>query len=211
MYYEFIQRNKQRVVAIFLLLFAVIVIWSISTTINRQGKIAVVVSAVPNDAQITFSGSNEGNGTRWIKPGDYTVIAKKDGFTTVTKKVRITDQKSQNVIALSLHAESDDAKNWANTHMAEYQKNEMYGTIEANTNGEYFSQLNPITTKLPFIDPYFKIAYETNSNQSIRLTVSTPSPRYRFYALEKIRNLGYDPTDFTIVFKDFKNPLESKQ
>ena len=210
MYYDFIQQHKRKFFMGVILFILLIAIWGITTFVGRQGKVAVFINTVPSDAQITFNETQENNGTKWMKPGDYTVTAKKDGFTTVIRKVRVTDMKTQNVVAISLHAESDEAKKWAAEHTAEYQKNETYGTIEANTNGEYFSNLNPITTKLPFVDPYFKIAYITNDDQSVTLTVTTPSPRYRFYAVEKIREFGYDPTDFVIEFKDFKNPLEVK-
>lgn len=210
MYYDFIQQHKRKFFVGIILFVILIAVWGVTTLVTRQGKVEVFINTVPGDAQVMFNETRESNGIKWMKPGDYTVTAKKDGFTSVTRKVRITDQKKQNVVAISLHAESDEAKKWASNHLLDYQKNETYGTIEANTNGEYFSNLNPITTKLPFVDPYFKIAYTTNSDQSITLTVTTPSPRYRFYAVEKIRELGYDPTDFVIDFKDFKNPLEVK-
>ncbi len=211
MYYDFLQRNKLRIIIVLTMVFILLVIWSVVSFVDRQGKVAVVVRAVPSDVSILFNETPEQNGTRWIKPGDYVVTAKKEGFASITRKVRVSDAKSQNVVALSLQPESDQAKEWAAKNTEQYQQNETFGTIEANANGEYFSKLNPITTKLPFVDPYFKIAYKTNDDQSITLTVATPSPRYRFYAVEKIRELGYDPTDFVIEFKDFKNPLEQKQ
>jgi len=211
MYYDTIQRYKRYIIGGALLFFVGIILWSILVIAGRAGKVAVTVSAVPQDAVVTFSGTNQGSGTTWLQPGDYTVVAKKDGFAAITRQVRITSDKSQNVVALSLSPESDSAKKWATDHAIDYQKNEIYGQIEANSNGEYFTKLHPITTKLPFTDPYFKIAYTVDKGQSITLTISTPSPRYRFYAIEKIREFGYDPTDFTIIFKDFHNPLEQKQ
>lgn len=211
MYYDSIQKNRRRVAIIFGMILLLVAVWSIVSFVERQGKVAVVISTVPSDATIMFDTIRQANGTRWIQPGDYTVTAKKNGFESVTRKVRITDQKSQNVVALSLAPKNDEAKQWAEQNAEQYQKNESFGTIEANANGEYFSELNPITSKLPFVDPYFKIAYISNDDQSIKLTITTPSPRYRFYAIEKIREFGYDPTDFAIEFKDFKNPLGEKK
>lgn len=212
MYYELIQKHKRRAILATVALLAVIIFATITMYASRAGKTAVVVSSVPGDAQVTFNGQSEGNGTQWLKDGTYTVVAKKDGFATITKTVIVSDKKSQNVVTLSLTAMSDDAKKWAADHSNDYQHNEEFGSIEANANGQYFSDLNPITTKLPFQDPYFTIGYTQGDDQSITLTVSTPSPRYRFYAVEKIRSFGYDPTDFKIVFSDFHNPLgEAKQ
>ena len=107
-------------------------------------------------------------------------------------------------------AVSSDAKKWADDHTTEYRKNEAYGAIEASVNGDYFTERNPITTKLPYVDPYFTLGYISHDNQTISLTIETPSPRYRYFAIEKLRQMGYDPTDFDIIFKDFKNPLDIK-
>ena len=210
MYYEFIQQHKRKVIIATLLLVAVILIWTAVILVGRIGKVATTFAIVPSDATITINGNRIGSGSQWIAAGKYEVIVQKDGFASTKKTINITEAKEQNVVAASLKAESDEAKKWAENHQQEYSKNEKYGAIEANNEGEYFSQTNPITTKLPFVDPYYTISYTPSENDSVDLTISTPSPRYRFYAVEKIRELGYDPTDFKIIFKDYKNPLEAK-
>lgn len=207
MYYDFIQNHKQLFKLIGLGFLLLIIIWAVVTYANRHGKLAVVVSVVPRDASVVVSGKHLGNGTHYLQAGTYDVSVSKDGFKTQTKKIIVTDDKEQNVVAVSLAPESEEAKKWANEHEDDYRKNEVYGSIEANSNGKYFTEKNPITTKLPFVDPYFTIGYIANDDQSITLTVITPSPRYRFYAVEQIRKFGYDPTDFKISFKDFRNPL----
>ena len=210
MYYETIQKHKRTIVTATLVLLAVIIGWIIVILIGRIGKLPVQVSVVPSSAEVTIDSRNLGSGTQWLTPGTYTITAKKDGFKQQKKTVVITNKKDKNVVSLSLEAESSEAKKWAEEHKDEYTKNEKQGAIEASMEGKYFTDNNPITTKLPFKDPYFTIGYVTKGNSSIVLTISTPSPRYRFYAVEKIREFGYDPTDFTIEFKDFKNPLEAE-
>lgn len=208
MYYDSLQRHKKRIIMGAVLLFVGIIVWALVTFIGRIGKLPVVVSVVPSSATVTIDGRQYGNGTQWLKPGTHKVTVSKDGFKPSSESAVVTDKKSQNVIAVSLSAESDDAKKWAGAHQKDYSNNEQYGAIEASANGKYFSDMNPITTKLPFNDPYFTIGYTVGDNDSITLTIATPSPRYRFYAVEKIRQLGFDPTDYMIVFKDFHNPLE---
>ena len=208
MYYESIQRNKRRIQLIIGVVLCMLIAWSVFLIVQRQGKTTVVVAVVPNDARVTFNDNNVGRGTHWIKDGTYTVTASKQGFETITKKVFIDEEKEQNVVTLSLAPRSDEAKEWAKAHEQDYKKNEVYGGIEASTNGKYFSSLHPITTELPYKDPYYTLGYTTNSDQSITLTIDTLSPRYRFYAVQKIRDLGYDPTDYRINFRDFDNPLE---
>lgn len=210
MYYEFMQAHKKKVITTVLLFVAVLMIWTGIIIVGRIGKIATTLAVVPSDATITINGNKTGSGTQWLPAGKYEIIAQKDGFATQKKTINVTGAKKENVAAMSLTPESDKAKEWAKEHEKDYSNNERYGAIEANNEGQYFTDTNPITTKLPYKDPYYTIGYVPNNDNSVDLTISTESPRYRFYAVEKIRELGYDPTDFRIIFKDFKNPLEAK-
>jgi len=210
MYYDFFQQYKERFKIGGIVLLIPVAWWGIATFIDRYDKIPVVVSVVPSDSKVMFDDKAEGNGTHYMPAGTYKVTTSKDGFDTQTETVVVTNKKEQNVVAVSLTAKSGDAKKWAKEHEADYAKNQTYGAIEAESNGKYFASKNPITTKLPYNDPYFTIGYTTNNDQSITLTIVTPSPRYRFYAVQKIRDLGYDPTNFKVIFKDFHNPLEQK-
>lgn len=208
---DMIYRNRHRIIRGFWIVMALIVVWAVADYVSHIGKVPVVVSTVPGDASVSLDGNRIGGGTQWIIPGTYKVTVKKDGFAEQARKIIISPEKAQNVLALALKPQSDDAKKWAKEHADDYKKNEEFGAIEARNNGDFFSKRNPITTKLPYTDPYFKIGYVTDPNDlSIKLTIETPSPRYRFYAVEKIRSMGYDPTDFEIMFKDFHNPLEKK-
>lgn len=210
MYYEFFQQHKRRIITISAVLFALLVLWTTVTMIGRIGKTPLTIAAVPSDAKILVGDNRLGDGTYWLPAGTYQISAEKEGFETLRKTVIVTPEKKNNVAAISLTPKSDEAKKWADKHQRDYQDNEQFGAIAARADGQYFTDNNPITTHLPFTDPYFTIGYTLNDDQSIHITIATPSPRYRFYAVEKIREWGYDPTDFTVVFKDFKNPLGLK-
>lgn len=208
MYNEWFQQNRRNILAGIGIFFAVIIIWATWTYIDRYDKTPLTISVVPSSAKVTIDNRSLGNGTHWLKDGTYSVTVEKEGFETQKSSLLVTSDKQQNVLAVSLTPQSDEAKKWASEHERDYSKNEQYGAIEARENGEYFTNKNPITTRLPFTDPYFTIGYRADEDDSVILIVTTPSPRYRFYAVEKIRELGYEPTDFIIEFKDFKNPLE---
>ncbi|MBI3889023.1 hypothetical protein HY312_00385, partial [Candidatus Saccharibacteria bacterium] len=130
---------------------------------------------------------------------------------TQTKQVTVTPDKKQNTVAISLTPVSDTAKKWAEANQSAYKANEAYGSIEARSNGEYFRTNHPITNVLPYTDPYYKIGYKSTDNSSIIVTITTPSPRYRYIAIQKFRELGFNPTDYRIEFNDFKSPLGSAQ
>ncbi len=189
-------------------IFILAITWSVIVLMSRSGKVGLYISTVPNNANVMIGDAKYGRGTQWLTPGTYQVNISKDGFEATKRTVIVSSEKEQNVLAVSLLPKSTEAKEWAKKHEADYKKNEQYGSIEASQNGKYFTKNNPITMKLPFKDPYFTIGYTVDEKQSITITIKTPSPRYRFYAIEKIREFGYDPTDFRIMFSDFKNPLE---
>lgn len=210
MYYEFLQTHKRTITKATGILLAIIFAWTALILITRIGKLPVTMAVVPSDASVTIDGQALGSGTQWLKPGTYTATMKKDGFEAQKRLAVVSDEKSQNVIAASLVPKSDEAKRWASEHDKQYKDNEKYGALQAKAENEYFVSQNPIVKKLPYVDPYYTIGYVTGSNDSLTITIQSSSPRYRFYAVEKIRDMGYDPTDFVIQFKDFKNPLEAK-
>ncbi len=81
-------------------------------------------------------------------------------------------------------------------------------TVPTSSEQVSLSEAQPITKRLPFNDPYYIISYKTiGTSNNIIVTVHTSSPRYRYYALKQIYVLGFNPTDYTIEYSDFKNPL----
>lgn len=208
MYYEWVQKYKKQLAIGSIMLVVLIIVWAGATLVSRIGKLPITIKTVPSDAHITLGDHTVGNGTAWVKPGTYTLTVSKEGFATQSKQVIVTSQKKQNISAIALAATSDVAKAWAEKHNTDYLAIQEYGAIEANTYGTYIAVKHPITKVLPFNDPYYQITYTIGKDDSISLTIATPSPRYRYFAIQKIRDLGYNPTDYIITFKDFHNPLE---
>jgi len=207
-YYDFLQRHKRRIITVSsLLLVAFVILVTVELT-GRIGKLAVTISAVPRNATVIVNDRQVSSGTHWLTPGNYSVKASREGFEDIKKSIEVTGEKTENVVALSLTPKSEEAKKWADKHQSEYSRNEQYGAVAAAADGKYFADKNPITKKLPFKNPYYTIGYKTQGDAPVTLTIVTPSPRYRFYAIEKIREWGFDPTHFRIEFQGFKNPLE---
>lgn len=210
MYNEIFEKYKKEVIASFALLMALLLIYAIATAISHIGKIKLYVRTVPSDAVVMLGGKQIGNGDFYTEAGTYKITVNRTGFAPVSSEVIISDQKDQNIFASSLTPISDEAKKWAASHQNDYKNNESYGAIQAKQTGSYMLKQNPIITQLPYQDPYYKIAYRSTDNQNITLTITTESPRYRYSAVQKIRDMGYDPTDFIIDFVDYNNPLGSK-
>jgi uncharacterized membrane protein len=209
MYYEWYKKYRQPILVAIVGLAILFTGWAIFNYVTRIGKVGVTISAVPYSARVTINGQSSGSGVVWLTPGTYTVKASSDGFSSREKRIEVTEKKKQNVVSLALSPQSDSAKKWAEAHQQDYKNNEFYGAIEAQENGKIFSDKHPVVKVLPYNDPYFQLDYrQDKDSDQITLTISTSSPRYRYFAIQKLRQLGYDPTDYKIDFKDFKNPLE---
>lgn len=209
MYYEWIQQHKKTITLCLVVFLLVIFAWGITTYITRAGKVGVTIKTVPSDATVLINDKPASSGTHWLVADTYEITAQKDGFKTRTKTVIVSGDKNQNAVALSLTPVSDVAKRWAEANEYEYKKNEEYGAIEARANGAYFQAKNPIAKVLPYTDPYYEIGFKQSEGDTVIITIDTPSPRYRYLAIQKFRDLGFNPTEYRIQFTDFKNPLEA--
>jgi len=208
-----ISRQYRKLIVVTILLLSVIGISIFSyLAITRSGKMAVEVHVAPSDATITVrskQGMSEiSDGTAYLKPGDYTVTVEKSGYEKYT--IEQTFDDSRNIIVASLVPVSDEAKKWMQDHQDEYKENEKYGSRQAQQRSEVFFANNPLTTQLPYQDPYYQIGYKNGKDGNAVITVSTESPRYRYFAIKKIQSMGYDIADYKIEFTNYKNPLESK-
>lgn len=185
-----------------------IIFAQVQTARERHGTIAVSVEVVPRDATVTLSNNQEvpSHGAAYIKPGDYKVTVKKEGFTTRIYDLRVSDN-SVPYIYIGLAGKTKDAKAWQKNHMRDYQNLELL-TVEKNR--DYTTLLrsaNPIVEILPIKDPYYTIDYRNHNDGSIELIVYGTSPRYREVAIAYLRDKGYEPTDYRITYESFKNPL----
>jgi hypothetical protein len=185
--------------------------YGIYQIVTNGGKIAVTVSVVPDDAKITINNASVNAGTTYLVPGQtYTVKATKDGFADYSATQYI--DATNHVITIEMTAVTDAAKQWQQDNQSKYQSVEGLAGAQANATGEAFTAKNPITTALPLDNMIYTIGYISDlsdpSGNSIILTVSA-AEGYRNSAVEAIRNLGYDPTQFKIQFNDYTNPFSS--
>src|SRR5690606_12422556 len=102
--------------------------------------------------------------------------------------------------AMKLARENEDA----------YMEAQAAGERAAAEIGKTFNDKNPIARHLPYKTFFYSIGYRMDptdpSGNSIIIEIDAPEG-YRQSALYRIRQLGYDPTDFTINFRDYENPF----
>ena len=198
--------------AIVLILSLVIVAigYGVFTAISRQSKVEVTINAIPEDASLTLDGKQIRPGVTYLKEGSYTIKGSKEGFTDFTAQVYV--DKDHKLMSVPLVPASKEAKEWQQKNMNKYTLLERAAGRAAAKEGETFREKNPITIVLPYKNLIYKIGYRADpadaSGNSIILEIDAPEG-YRNAAVQQIRNLGYDPTNFKINFRDYKNPFSS--
>jgi len=201
------------------LVAAVLIVIFLFSLIANSGKTAVTVEVIPNDANLTMNGKTVKPGTLRLSPGEYTVEAAKDGFETDTYTVTVGDENLE--VGLIPTPVSDEALAWLNENPEIQLRREELGGQRAAQRGLAFEAETPLLTQLPHnsILPYkgeygpFSVDYGPSREREfgIFLLISNSSPDGRRNALEWIRDQGYDPTDFEIVYDDFDNPLSEEE
>lgn len=207
-------RRNIRLVVIFIGLALLMVIgYFIYRSIITQGKVEVEVVAVPGDATITLNNEKISTGTVvYLKAGEYTVKASKEGYADFSSVTSIKDDVSDQIIAVPLEPVSSEAKKWAEEHQNDYLALEGKSGESAQKQGEEFQTQNPIITHLPSDSLLYTIGYKADpsdpTGNSIILEIDA-ADGYRQAAIYQISQWGYNPADFKINFRNYKNPFSS--
>ena len=207
------QQNTRRNVTLGITLLIAILIATIGyfvyTQITRTGKIPVSVVTAPRDAEITIDNEKIGNGTAYLVPDHtYTVKVHKEGFEDVTQKQYISSDEDS--ITVNLEPVSDEAKKWAEKHEDQYSAVESQAGAAADKEGGAMLDKSPIIDVLPDESLLYSIGYRADpsdpSGNGIIISIEA-SEGARNAAIQRIRDLGYEPTDYKIEFSDYRNPF----
>ena len=179
------------------------------TFVDRVNKTAVRVQFFPIDARVTLDNRSVKNGTIYLEPGVYQVEASREGFDSYSDTFRVETPKP--ALALMLNPVTIEAKEMLNkTQKNDYERARKLSYEIKEEYGRNFIEKNPITKKLPYKNFTYSIGYIRDqsdpSGNSILITIYAIEG-YKQSALYRIRELGYDPTDFNIIFNDYENPF----
>ena len=201
-------KPAHKIVVILLLCTVLLVAYFTKQSVERVGKIAVTITSMPSDATFYINNNTVNSGTIFLKPGSYQVQVKKEGFKDFSSTVLINEER--NVIAPILQPDSEDAEKWFKDNESEYYRILALGERAAYESGKSFNERNPIAVNLPYRTFQYTIGYRGDptdpNDMSIIIEIDAAEP-YRQSALYKIRQLGFDPTDFNINFKNYENPF----
>lgn len=204
---EAIQPYKKWIYGLIFLILAVIVVLIVTTYIGRIGKVPYTLHVAPKIAEVSIDGTSVSHGEIYLTPGRHTLVASHPGFKEDKRYITVGGDNPDYAIIL-LTPVTADAIAWTKKYEKEYLEVEGIAGKYSSEEGAKFRADNPVVDDLPYRDPYYTIGYKIPDSTNIVLTVYTSSPRYRYAAVQKIRDLGYDPATYPIEFVDFINPLE---
>lgn len=185
-------------------LIVISILWLIGLKISRIGKYEISIQTSPRDT-ITLIDGNEikGNGSIFVSPGEYNLTGSRIGFED--DNTTVTVNKNLDVIILPTPNSPEADKLLIENPEIQIER-ENLGGIRAQQEGNVFRNNNPILSVLPYKGVLYDINYSINPNDSERIMVqiSANTSHKRSLAIQKIRSLGYEPTDYVIDFVDLR-------
>jgi len=202
--------RSHKLVSAILIGFLIVIIGIVSyMALSRAGKEPVTVRLIPEDTILTIDGQRYRPGTAYIQPGTHDIKAEREGFRTYESTITI-GKPNDAEIDLALTPVSEEAIQWQKDNLNLYLAQEGRSALRSNEIGQQRREQFPIIAHLPFRNFIYSIGHRLKNvdNPSegiiIEITAITGS---REAALNKIRELGFDPTDYEINFNNYENPF----
>lgn len=207
---DFIREHKI-IATVVTVLVAGFIVFSLYIIISRTGKEAVTIQLTPDDTILTINDEKHGEGTIYLAPGNYSVHAEREGFQAYDGTLEVSQSNlTTPQIDLALQPVSEEAIRWQEEHANLYSAHEGRSGDRATEFGINFQEQFPITGHLPFRNYIYSIGHRLknidNPSEGIVIAISAITG-YREAALDKIRELGFEPTDYEIEFNDYENPF----
>lgn len=198
------------IIIIFVLLLLLVIVVNAILAGNRSGKVGIAVHVLPTNAKVTMNGESIKSGTAYLKQGTYTVHASANGFADYTGTYSVDPSVKDPVLSVSLTPVSDAAKAYYKNNQELYLQQESYGGQESAQQSSLITKKSPITKVLPYSNLIYTIGYRADpddpTGQTIIIEIDATTG-FRNAAVNQIRKLGFDPTDYKINFRDYVNPF----
>lgn len=202
--------NKKRLFLIIFiptLLFIAIIIAAILNFISPKSYISL--SVAPENVVITVDNKqkiNAKNGdTITVSPGSHAILISQDNFDSYTAKISLSQNETKNILA-ALNPKNDSARQLLNNSNSNKIVQESYNQTSKQQK-EILSKNYPLINKLPvYTRSYVISACESQKypgdSTKIAICITTTTDEAKPYALKKIQSLGFNPTDYEIIWKN---------
>lgn len=169
-----------------------------------KGQLTIQVA--PADSSITLNGKKTLAGSFDEKPGDYTVVASRNGFGSYTKKFSLKKNTNE-YVGVILGPNSASTINWYKQHPDDQQLAEVISGKNFSIDVQQQITKYPIIKYLPFVDQFYRIDYgrsvkSPNNPEAVAIYITFYSQEGKSEALQWIKFKGYDPNQLEIIYQD---------
>ncbi|MEI6237119.1 MAG: PEGA domain-containing protein [Candidatus Saccharibacteria bacterium] len=164
------------------------------------------IVVVPSNSQIYIDGKGVGSGINEATPGKHSIVVKRKDFATHKSTITASNNKIT-AIPIGLEPTNDAGNRWKLNNKIEYLRLDGIVSKQFNDENNDGVKAYPITAELPKDkSPFFRIDYGKskkypNDSTKIALYISANTPANIQSALGYVYNMGYDPSDYEIIFE----------
>lgn len=197
---------KLKLAAIVLL---IVIGYSFFHALRPSGKLNVEV--VPRDAKISINDRAVRIGVNKISPGNIKVKVTRIGFKDNEQSLSIKRGETR-YLGVALESNSPSTANWYTEHPREQKLAEAVSSKNFDLDTVFQAEKYPLIKILPQYFHYFSIGYGASPQYPkdpthIAIIVKAATPFNRRLALRWIKDNGYEPSDYEIVFSGAPNPF----
>lgn len=185
-----------------LILLFVIAVWQ---SVGRIGKTKIVVVVSPADSQVTLDGNKVKSGALYVSSGEHSFAASRQFFDSSSETTKVSSGKA---VTLVLAPNSSEGQAIIENTPGEIERRQALVSTAANNRGSQAVATNPFVSSLPIqnyvLGESYRIDYgppSQGTNQPLVL-ITAATPNLRESALGYIKDLGYNPADMNLVFKN---------
>lgn len=199
--------NKKIILAALTFIAIFLIAVSFYVYSNKKVTTGVNIVVVPADSKIILDGKTVSSGNNSTKPGKHTIEVMHDNFNNDKKTVSVSDNQVK-LVAISLSSSNSDGKKWQDSHQSEYLELEATTYRETQQKRTNLANRYPLIKSLPKdLSPAYRIDYGISKKypddqDRIAIYVRYDNPTNKFAAIKTIYDLGYDPSDYEIIFVD---------
>lgn len=184
------------------IILLILAVFLISGATQNNGKL--VINVIPADSSIKVDGISTTKNTVSVKPGRHKVTASRTGFKDSVVYVTVAKRETKSAY-LAPAPDSPSAYQYLKNNPEIQKEREGYGSANNAQIQDTLQANYPIIKYLPYESANITISYGVSAQfpddpGRIAIYIIT-APENRDVALGWIKNLGFNPNDYEIVYR----------
>ena len=199
--------NKLYFIIIGALVFLALLVVLLLSTQTPADHTKLEVSLFPADSVLTIDGKNYKNKQSInLRNCNYKATIQRDGFSTLDTDFTVS--KGDKYLAFILESSSEEFVDYVTDNQQDYDDTYSKSSEQLTIALDRQNEETPILSVLPYDQGVYIIGTIIGSDPLVVEIVG--STGYRNEAIKKLYELGIDPADYIIKFRDYNNPFEKE-